>query len=164
MGKECNDPILWFSTLMSTRINTAEASKNPNSRPQPRSMKPESLVVLLQEERPLPGPESGLLSNIWKWIVREDIPANHARDFIGKGHVGGEKQGKGNSEDCSAMWFAVSGFIVMLLVSRLSRHDHSDSGSFLVAHALLNQGGYQWRGGTCGVSFWPFLTSVVVQC
>ena len=50
---------------------------------------------LLQEGGLFLGAESGLLSNIWKWIVREDIPANHARDFIGKGHVGGEKQGKG---------------------------------------------------------------------
>ena len=64
-------------------------------------------------------------------------------DFGKSGFVGGEKQGKGNSEDCSAMWFAVSGFIVMLLVSRLSRHDHSDSGSFLVVHTSLSQDGFQ---------------------
>lgn len=48
-----------------------------------------------------------------------------------------------NPEDCSAMWFAVSGFIVMLLVSRLSLHDHSDSGSFLVVPMSLSQDGFQ---------------------
>ena len=45
---------------------------------------------------------------------------------------GGEKWGKRTQENCSAMWLAVSGFIVMGLVSGLSLANHSDSGSFLV--------------------------------
>ena len=44
------------------------------------------------------------------------------------------------------MWLVVSGFTVMGLVSGLSLAKHSDSGSFLVAHTLLSQGGCQ-RGG-----------------
>ena len=40
---------------------------------------------LLQEAELFLGPESELLSNIWKWIVREDTPASYARDFIGRG-------------------------------------------------------------------------------
>ena len=44
------------------------------------------------------------------------------------------------------MWLAVSGFIVMGLVSGLSLANHSDSESFLVTHALLSQDGCQ-RGG-----------------
>ena len=36
---------------------------------------------LLQEGRPLPGPETGLLSNTQKWIVREDTCADKARDY-----------------------------------------------------------------------------------
>ena len=46
---------------------------------------------LLQEGGPLPGPETGLLSNTRKWIVRGDTCADKARDFIGKGHPGGEQ-------------------------------------------------------------------------
>ena len=40
---------------------------------------------------PLPGPETGLLSNTRKWIVWGDTCADKARDFIGKGHPGGEQ-------------------------------------------------------------------------
>ena len=50
----------------------------------------------------------------------------------------GEQEGKGTQEDCSAMWFEDSGFMVMGLVSGLSLANYSDSGSFLVAHALLS--------------------------
>ena len=35
--------------------------------------------------------ETGLLSNNQKWIVWEDICADIARAFIGKGHPGGEQ-------------------------------------------------------------------------
>ena len=38
-------------------------------------------------------------------------------------------------EPSSATWLAVSGFMVMQLVSRLSLPNHSDSGSLLVVHA-----------------------------
>ena len=48
---------------------------------------------LLQEGGPLPGPETGLLSNTQKWIVRGDTYADKARDFTGKGHLGGEQYG-----------------------------------------------------------------------
>ena len=95
---------------------------------------------LLQERGPLPGPKTGLLSNTQKRIVRGDM-ADKARDFIGKGHPG-----KGTQENCSATWLPVSGFMVMALVSRLSLANHSDSGSFLVGHALLSQDGCQREG------------------
>ena len=41
---------------------------------------------------------------------------------------------------CS-LWLAVSGFMVMGLVSGWSLANHSNSESFLVAHALLSQDG-----------------------
>ena len=87
-------------------------------------------AVMLQEGGPLPGPETGLLSNTRKWIVRGDICADKARNFIGKGHPGGEQQGKGTKENSSATWLTVSGFMVMGLVSGLSLANHSDSESF----------------------------------
>ena len=45
-----------------------------------------------------------------------------------------ESRSKGNQEKCSASWPAVSGFMVMGLVSGLSLANHSDSESFLVVH------------------------------
>ena len=48
-------------------------------------------LLLMWEEGPLPGPEPGLLSNTWKSIVLGDTCADKARDFIGKGHSGGEQ-------------------------------------------------------------------------
>ena len=44
------------------------------------------------------------------------------------------------------MWLLVSGFVVIRLVSRLSLANRSDSGSFLVVHALLSQDGGQREG------------------
>ena len=75
---------------------------------------------LSQEGGPLPGPKRGLLSNTQKWTLRGDTRADKAKDFTGKGYLGGEQQGKGAQENCSAMWLTVFGFMVMGLVSRLS--------------------------------------------
>ena len=94
---------------------------------------------VLREEGPLPGPETGLLSNTQKRIVRGDTCADKARDFIGKGRLGREQQGKGTQENCSAMWPAVSAFMVMGLVLGLSLASHSESESLLVVHTLLSQ-------------------------
>ena len=91
-------------------------------------------TVLLQEGGPLPGPETGLLSNTRKWIVRGDTCADKARNFIGKGHPGGEQEGEGTQENCSAAWLAVLGFMVMELVSGWFLANHSNTESFLVAH------------------------------
>ena len=88
--------------------------------------------------------------------LSEETRADKARDFIGKGHSGGEQQGKGSQENCSATWLAVSGCIVMGLALGLSLANHSASGSFLVARASLSQAGFQQRvfwevGRTCGL-------------
>ena len=74
--------------------------------------------------------------------------------FIEKGHPGGEQEGKGTQENCSAAWLAVSGFMVMGLVYRLSLASHSDSESFLVVHTLFSQEGCQRR-------FWKVVGHVV---
>ena len=65
--------------------------------------------------------------------------------------MGGEQEGKGTQDGCSAMWLTVSGFMVMRLVPGFSLAHHSDSGSFLVAHALLSQDGCQGEGFLEGV-------------
>ena len=61
--------------------------------------------------------------------------------LLGRGALGGEQQGKGTQEDCSASQLEVSGFMVMGLASRLSLANHSDSGPVLVVRALLSQDG-----------------------
>ena len=71
------------------------------------------------------------------------------------GCPGGGQEGKETQEDCSAMWLAVLGFMVLELLSGLSLTNHSDSGSFLVAHALLKQDGCQREG------FWEMVGHVV---
>ena len=57
----------------------------------------------------------------------------------------------------SAMWLSILGFIMMVMVSGLSLTNHSDSGSFMVAHTLLSQDGFQlegfWEDIWTGVSF-----------
>ena len=44
------------------------------------------------------------------------------------------------------MWLAVSSFMEVGLVSGLSLANHSDSGSFLVAHLLFSQDVFQQGG------------------
>ena len=66
--------------------------------------------------------------------------------FAGKRRLRGEQQGKGAQEDCSVVRLAVSGFMLMGLVSGLSLANRSDPRSFLVTHASLRQDGFQ-RGG-----------------
>ena len=72
--------------------------------------------------------------------------------FIRKGHPGGEQEGEGTQQNCSVMWLAVLGFMVMGLVSLAN---HSDSESFPVVHALFSQDGCQREG------FWEVVGQVV---
>ena len=73
--------------------------------------------------------------------LSEETRADKARDFAGKGRPGGEQEGQGTQENCSAAWLAVFGFMVMGLVSGWSLANHSNSESFLVAHTSLSQDG-----------------------
>ena len=112
-------------------------------------------MKLLKERGPLPGPESGLLSNTQKWIVRRDTCADKARDFPGKGAQ--VERSRIREPRRTALWRAVSGFMVMGLVSGLSLANHS-GGACLVQPRWMSArilGG----GQTCGVSFWSFPNS-----
>ena len=95
---------------------------------------------LLQEGGLLPGPETGLLSNTRKWIVQGDT-CWQSRRFYWERAPGWRAVGEGTQESCSAPWLAVLGFTVMGLVSGWSLANHSNSESFLVAHASLSQDG-----------------------
>ena len=74
--------------------------------------------------------------------------------------MGGEQQGKGTQENCSAMWLTVLGFMVVGLVSGLSLVNHSDSGSFLMARASLSRDGFQQKdsGRLVGHMDWSLLS------
>ena len=84
---------------------------------------------------PFQGPKLGSCLTL-RNELSEETCADKARDFIGKGHRGGEQSGKGSQENCPATWLTISGFMVMGLVSGLSLADHSESESFLVVHAF----------------------------
>ena len=63
-----------------------------------------------------------------------------------EGCSGGEQEGRGTQEGCSSMWLVVSHFMEVGLISGLSLANHSDSGSFLVAHLLFSQDVFQQGG------------------
>ena len=87
-----------------------------------------------------------------KELSEEDMCWQNKRIYW-KGRPGGEQQGKGTQENCSAWCLPVSGFMVMGLVSRLSLANQSAS-SFLVAYSLLSQDGCQQEG------FWDMVRNM----
>ena len=66
--------------------------------------------------------------------LSEETHIDYSGDFVGKGCLGREPQGKGNQEDCSATWLIVSGFMVMGFVSRLSLANYSQGPSWWHMH------------------------------
>ena len=120
-------------------------------------------AVVLQEGGPLPGPETGLLSNTWKWIVWGDTCADKARDFIGKGYPGGEQQGKGTQENSSAMWLSLGfygdGPSFRVVFSQSFWLRVLPDGACLVQPRWMPERRILGGGQTCGVSFWPFPNS-----
>ena len=79
------------------------------------------------------------------------------QETIGRGHLGREQKGKGNQENCSATWLAVSDFMVMGLVSGLSLANHSNSvfpgGARITQPRWMLARGILGSGRTHGVSF-----------
>ena len=66
--------------------------------------------------------------------LSEETHVDKARDFIGKGQMGGEQEAEETQENCSAAWLADLGFMVMGLVSGWSLANHSNSESPGGAH------------------------------
>ena len=112
------------------------------------------MFTLLQEGEPLPGPETWLWSNTRKCVFRGDTRADKARDFTGKGHPGGEQEGKGTQENSSATWLAVTGFMVMGLVSGWSL-----ANSFCLR--VLPGGACLVQPNGCQRGFWKVVGHVV---
>ena len=115
---------------------------------------------VLLEGRPLPGPETGLLSNARKWIVQGDTCADKARDFMGTGHPGGEQEGKGTQEPpgCS-LGFYGDGISFRVVFSQSFWLRVLPGGALLVQPRWMPERRILGGGRTCGVSFWPFPNS-----
>ena len=58
-------------------------------------------VVVGRGRPPYRAPRAGSCLTLGKELT-EETRADKARDFIGKGHLGGEQQGKETQENCSA--------------------------------------------------------------
>ena len=105
---------------------------------------------------PFQGPKLGSCLTL-RNELSEETHADKARDFIGNGHPGGEQEGQGTQENCSATWLAVSGFMVMGLVSGWSLANHSNSvfpgGARIPQPRWMLARGILGSGQTCGVSF-----------
>ena len=99
--------------------------------------------------------------------MSEETRADKVRDFIGKGHPGGEQEGKGTQENCSAAWLTVSGFMVVGVVSGWFLANHSNSvfpggariaqPRWMLARGILGSGQTQ-----CLFSTFPKLFQLVV--
>ena len=94
-----------------------------------------SSTQMLQEGRPLPGTKSGLLSEETQALTKQEVSL---------GRDGRSESGRVREPRRTALR-AASGVTVMGLVSGLSLANHSDSESFLVAHALLSHDGGFWE-------------------
>ena len=77
--------------------------------------------------------------------------------LLGKGPLGREQECKGTQENCSATWLAVSGFMVMGLVSGLSLPNHLTQSLSWGCTPCLAKWMPERRilggGRTCGFSF-----------
>ena len=103
---------------------------------------------------PFQGPKVGSCLTL-KDEMSKETQVLTKQETVGKRHLGGDQQGKGTQENCSATWLVVSGFMVKGFVFGFSLVNHSDAGSFLVVHTLLCQVGCQREG------FWEVVGHVV---
>ena len=95
---------------------------------------------------PFQGSREGSSIILGNELAKETHVLKKQETLLGRGAPGGEQEGQGTQENSWATWLAVWGFMVMGLVSGLSLANHSDSGSFLVAYALLSQDRFQQKG------------------
>ena len=107
--------------------------------------------------RPLPGPETGLMSNIGNELSEDTQMLIKQKILSGKG-TRVESSRVREPRRTALLLGKVSGFMVMGLVSGLSLANQSDSESFLVVHALFSQDGCQREGfwEVVGYMVFPF--------
>ena len=139
-----------------------------SSQPHPyRSLIPENKVgvphqvVLLQGGRPLPGPETGLLSNTQKWIVWGDTCLTKPEVLLGKGtcmESSRVREPRTALPHCS-QWFYGDGISFQVVFSWSFWLRVFPAGAHLVQPRWMSERRILGGGRTRGVSFWPFLNS-----
>ena len=87
-----------------------------------------------RKEDPFQGPRVGSCLTLGNELSEETHVLTKRETLLGMSTQVESRKVREPRKDCSATWLAVSGFMVMGLVSGLSLANHSDSGSFLVAH------------------------------
>ena len=111
-----------------------------------------------------PGPESGLLSNTWKWILPSKHMCWKSKRLYWEGVPGWKAGGLGNPR---GLLCHMAGSL-RFYGDKMSFQVVSGQSLWLRVHLggarLLLQDGFQtggfWEvGKTCGISFWPFLSS-----
>ena len=119
---------------------------------------------LLQEREPLPGPGTGFLSNTRKWIVWGDTSADKERDFCWERAPRWKAGGSGNPGErlchmaCS-LGFYSDGVSFRVVFSQSFWLRVLPCGTSLVQPRWMPERRILGGGRTCGVSFWPFLSS-----
>ena len=113
---------------------------------------------------PSQSPRVGFCVTLGNTLSKETHVLTKEETLLGRTVHGESRRISGSSGTALPCGLQFQVFMVMGLVSRWSLANHSDSGSFLVTQALLNQDGFQ-RGGfwevgrTCGIFFWFFPNS-----
>ena len=120
------------------------------------------ISICCRKGDPFQGPKLGSCLTLGKELS-EETRADKTRDFIGKGHPGGEQEGEGTRENCPAAWLAVLGFMVMGLVSGWSLANLSNSvfpgGARIAQPRWTLARGILGSGQTGSVSSRPFPNS-----
>ena len=90
-----------------------------------RGRKAHVTSLCCRKGNPFPGPRAGSCLTLRNELSEETHMLTKKETLLGSGaHPGREQQGKGTQENCSATWLAVSGFMVVGLVSGLSLANH----------------------------------------
>ena len=103
---------------------------------------------------PFQGPKLGSCLTLGNELSKETHVLTKQEILFGRGPWA-ESSRVREPRRTAATWLAVLGFMLMVLVSRLSLANRSDSESFLVVHTLFSQDGCQREG------FWEVVGHVV---
>ena len=99
---------------------------------------PEESCTCCRKGNPFQGLRVSSCLTLGNELSKETNELTKQEMLLVRGAQAESKRVRGTQEDCSAIGLTVSSFMVMELVSGLSLANHSDSRSFLVAHALLS--------------------------
>ena len=121
-------------------------------------MKPLSIIMLLQKGGPLPGPESGLLSNTRNGLSKEVHILTKLDTLLGRGTWAGNPGGLLCCVACCLM-FCVDEISFWVVFGQSFWLRVLPGGSCIAQPRWMLARGILGGGWTRSVSFWPFLNS-----